>query len=196
MDKKEVIGFFDARAEAWDQSVVHDDEVISEILDNANVTAGCDVLDVACGTGVLIPDYLERQANSVTAVDISPRMVQVASSKFPQENVQFLCADAENAAFDRKFDCIVVYNAFPHFEDPEHLIHTLSGLLRPGGTLSVAHGKSRAAIDAHHFSEAATVSNGLMHEDELAAIFEEKKLRVTTKISDSRMYQVAGCRAE
>lgn len=195
MDKKEVIEFFDARAEAWDQSVVHDDEVISEILDNANVTAGCDVLDVACGTGVLIPDYLERQANSVTAVDISPRMVQVASSKFPQENVQFLCTDAENARFDRKFDCIIVYNAFPHFDEPDRLIHTLSGFLKPGGTLSVAHGMSRAAIDAHHSGAARKVSNGLMHEDDLAAIF-EKDLHVTAKISDSRMYQVAGCLAE
>ena len=32
---------------------------------------------------------------------------------------------------------------------------------------------------------------GLMHEDELAAIF-EKHLEVTVKLSDERMYQVTG----
>lgn len=48
------------------------------------------VLDVACGTGVLIPDYLERGAAQVTAIDIAPEMVRIAREKFPQENVTVL----------------------------------------------------------------------------------------------------------
>ena len=191
MNKQDVIDFFDARASEWDVGLVRNDAVISEILDNAQVRSGCDVLDVACGTGVLIPDYLDRGVNSVTAIDISPEMVKLAAAKFPQENVQVICTDAETAEFDRKFDCIMVYNAFPHFPDPKNLIHTLSGYLKPGGTLSVAHGMSRAAIDCHHSGAASKVSNGLMHEDDLAEIF-AKELSVTCKISDKRMYQVAG----
>ena len=97
----------------------------------------------------------------------------------------------ETAHFDRKFDCILGYNAFPHFPDPEKLIATLAGLLKPGGTLTVAHGMSRAAIDRHHEGSASKVSVGLMHEDALAAIF-EKHLRVTVKLSDEKMYQVTG----
>lgn len=193
MDKKDVIAFFDERAAGWDRTLLHNDEVISAILDNANVRKDCDVLDVGCGTGVLIPDYLSRQAGSVTAVDISPEMLRMAAAKFPHGNVRFLCADAENAEFDREFDCIVIYNAFPHFEDPDRLIRSLSRFLKPGGTLSVAHGMSRAAIDAHHSGAAEKVSRGLMHEDALAAIF-EKYLQLTVKISDERMYQVAGRR--
>ena len=193
MNKQDVIAFFDERAAEWDRTLRHDDEVISAILDNAEVGRGCNVLDVGCGTGVLIPDYLSRQVGSVTAVDISPEMLRAAAAKFPHENVRFLCADAENAEFDREFDCIMIYNAFPHFEDPDGLIRSLSRFLKPGGTLSVAHGMSRAAIDAHHSGEAENVSHGLMHEDELAAIF-ERYLQLTVKISDERMYQVAGRR--
>jgi len=85
----------------------------------------------------------------------------------------------------------VVYNAFPHFPDPENLIRTLSGLLNPGGTLTVAHGMSRAAIDHRHEGAASKVSKGLMHEDDLAAIF-GKYLTVTTKLSTEHMYQVTG----
>jgi demethylmenaquinone methyltransferase/2-methoxy-6-polyprenyl-1,4-benzoquinol methylase len=85
----------------------------------------------------------------------------------------------------------VVYNAFPHFPDPEGLIATLSGLLAPGGTLTVAHGMSRAHIDSHHQGSASKVSIGLMHEDALAEIF-ARHLTVTTKISNDHMYQVAG----
>ena len=191
IETKEVIEFFDRLAPGWDAEMIRSDAVINTILDNAEVTEGKDVLDVACGTGVLIPDYLKRNAASVTGIDISPKMAGIARKKFKQERVTILCGDVETTAFDRQFDCIVVYNAFPHFPDPERLIRTLSDLLKPGGTLTVAHGMSREKIDAHHHGTASHVSNGLMPADNLAVIF-GKHLTVTTVISDERMYQVVG----
>lgn len=189
MDKKDVIAFFDRLAPQWDGDMIRSDAIIGKILDGAGVTAGVSVLDVACGTGVLIGDYLKRNVASVTAVDISQEMVKIAESKFPQKNVTILCADIESAALTEKFDCIMVYNAFPHFPDPENLIRVLSEHLKTGGTLTVAHGMSRAKIDAHHHGAASKVSVGLMHENDLAAIM-EKHLTVTVKISNEDMYQV------
>lgn len=191
MEKKDIIHFFDHLAPQWDADMIRDDAIIGKILDGAQVRSGAEILDVACGTGVLIPDYLARNAATVTAVDISPEMVKIAREKFPQDNVEILCADIETVPLDRKFDCVLVYNAFPHFPDPDHLIQVLSGMLKPGGTLTVAHGMSRAKIDRHHEGTASKVSRGLMHEDDLAAIF-EKYLTVTVKISDDTMYQVTG----
>ena len=189
MDKKDVISFFDRLAPQWDADMIRSDAIIDTILDNAGVTAGKSVLDVACGTGVLFPDYLKRQVSDVTAIDISPEMARIAQEKFPQ--VKVLCGDVETAVFDRKFDCVMVYNAFPHFPDPESLIRVLSDLLNPGGTLTVAHGMSRAQIDHRHNGAASKVSVGLMHEDDLAAIF-QTHLQVTVKISNDHMYQVTG----
>ena len=191
IETKEVIEFFDRLAPSWDAEMIRSDEVINTILDNAEVTEEKDILDVACGTGVLIPDYIKRNVASVTGIDISPKMAEIAKGKFPQECVTILCGDVETTAFDRQFDCIVVYNAFPHFPDPERLIAALSGLLKPDGTLTVAHGMSREKIDAHHHGTASHVSNGLISADDLAAIF-GKHLTVTTVISDERMYQVVG----
>lgn len=189
MNKQDVIAFFDHLAPGWDADMIRHDDVIQQILDVANVVPGADVLDVACGTGVLFPDYLERKVGCLTGIDISSEMVKIAREKFPQ--VQVLCGDVEEAVFDKKFDCVVVYNAFPHFPNPEHLIQVLSDLLKPGGTLTVAHGMSRAQIDRHHEGSASKVSVGLMHEDDLASIF-AKYLKVTTKISNSQMYAVCG----
>lgn len=191
MNKQDVIRFFDRHASTWDAEMIRCDGVICEILDHAGVKAGVDVLDVACGTGVLFPDYLRRDVQSVTAIDISSEMVKIAQKKFPQ--IQVLCGDVETAVFDRQFDCVMVYNAFPHFPDPENLIRVLASHLKPGGTLTVAHGMSRAAIDRHHEGHASKVSVGLMGEDALAALF-QKHLTVTTKISNDRMYQVTGRR--
>ena len=97
IEQKDVIAFFDERAGEWDAGMVRSDEKIGRILDNAKVTAGSRVLDIACGTGVLIGDYLRRNVESVTAVDISPEMIRIARKKFPQENVRFVCGDAETA---------------------------------------------------------------------------------------------------
>ena len=191
MNKNDVIAFFDHLAPQWDTDMIRHDHIIDQILDNAGVTAGKRVLDVACGTGVLIPDYLKRNVASVTGVDISAEMVKIAQEKFPQENVTILCADVEEAPLEPVYDCIMVYNAFPHFPDPARLIKTLAGLLKEDGRLTVAHGMSRAAIDRHHEGTASKVSIGLMHEDDLAAIF-SKHLTVTAKISTDRMYQVTG----
>ncbi len=121
IEQKDVIAFFDERAGEWDAGMVRSDEKIGRILDNAAVCEGSRVLDIACGTGVLIGDYLRRNVESVTAVDISPEMVRIARKKFPQENVRFVCGDAESAPLGEGFDAIVIYNAFPHFPDPERL---------------------------------------------------------------------------
>ena len=184
-----MIEFFDRLAPGWDADTVRHDDIIAKILDTAGVKPGADVLDVACGTGVLFPDYLSRNVGSLTAVDISPEMAKIAQSKCPRAKVY--CADVMEVDFGRKFDCVVVYNAFPHFPEPERLIETLSGLLKPGGKLTVAHGMSRAAIDHRHEGSAGKVSVGLMHEDRLAEIF-SRYLTVTAKTSDDRMYQVTG----
>lgn len=189
MNKQDIISFFDRYAPQWDADMIRDDEIIGKILDLGNVTAGADVLDVACGTGVLFPDYMARNVASLTGIDISPEMVKITREKFPQ--VEVLCGDVEEAKFHKQFDCIMVYNAFPHFPDPESLIRVLSNLLKPGGTLTVAHGMSRAQIDHHHEGAASKVSMGLMHEDQLAEIF-GKFLQVTAKISNDRMYAVCG----
>lgn len=191
IDKREVIAFFDRCAPAWDAGMVRHEPVIEAILDNAGVGSGMRVLDVACGTGVLFPDYLARGA-SVTGIDISPEMARIAAEKFAGEpRVQVLCGDVEEAVFSQPFDVVMVYNAFPHFPDPARLIARLGRLVKAGGRLSVAHGMSRAAIDSHHSGAAHRVSNGLMHEDALRALL-APYCDVDVCVSDARMYQVAG----
>ena len=191
IDKNDVIAFFDRCAPTWDAGMKRNDAVIDSILDGASVRAGAKVLDIACGTGVLVPYYLRRGVSSVLGVDISPEMIRIASSKFDRKEVSFICADAETAFFGNDFDCIVVYNAFPHFSDPEKLLENLVPMLTKGGILTVAHGMSRETVNSHHIGCPAGVSNGLIDARELAFSF-GKFLEVTTIISSDLMYLVCG----
>lgn len=192
MNKSDVIEFFDRCAPNWDADQIPKDAIINRILDNANMGENLDVLDVACGTGVLFPFYLERNVRSVTGIDISHEMARLAAEKHKDsENIRVICGDVEETRFDKQFDSVMVYNAFPHFPDPERLIATLASLLKEGGRLTVAHSASREQIDDHHSGAASKVSNGLMYADELKAIF-DPFFDVDIMISNQEMYQVSG----
>ena len=192
MQKSDIIEYFDSRAHVWDAEMIKKDEIIETILDNAKVSAGMDILDVACGTGVMFPYYLKRDVRTVIGIDIAPNMAKIASEKFADEGrIQVICGDVEEADFEHKFDVIVVYNAFPHFPHPDKLIQSLAALLKDGGRLTVAHGASRETIDSHHKGPASKVSVGLMAAEDLKKIF-ETCLDVETLISNEYMYQLSG----
>ena len=192
MNKRDVIAFFDHCAQHWDAEQVINDGVIARILDNAHFTAGEHVLDVACGTGVMFPYYMERGAASVTGIDISLEMARMAAGRSAGEKrIRVVCGDVEDTRFEREFDQIMVYNAFPHFPEPEKLIAHLAELVRDEGRLTIAHGASRAQIDSHHSGSARGVSNGLMSAEDLQAIM-SNYFDVDVVVSDDDMYQVSG----
>ena len=129
----------------------------------------------------------------MTGIDISPEMVKIARRKFPWASI--LCGDAEQAHFSHPFDVVMVYNAFPHFPEPGRLIAALAALVKPGGRLSIAHGMSREKLERHHAGTASAVSIGLPDTDAMANLF-APYFDVDVRISDDRMYQVAGQKRE
>ena len=174
MNKKQVAEYFDSLADVWDINMIKIQPKIDEILDRAGVTEGKYVLDVACGTGVLIPDYVKRKVSKCVAIDISDKMIEKAKSKFSQyENVEFLCGDAEVFDFKDKFDCIVIYNAFPHFIDRDKLFKNLSKCLKPDGRITVAHGMGREALLKHHSGSAKNVSTVLPEIEEMTDLMSD-----------------------
>ena len=191
MNLNEVRNYFDKKAQTWDEQIYRNEHVIDVIIKHSGIRAGASVLDVGCGTGALISDYLSHGAKKVVAIDISQNMIAIAKKKYQNQNVKFYCEDATYFKSDERFDSIVIYNAFPHFCDQEELIHHLAGLLNPEGTLTVAHNMSRNRLEAHHSGDARYVSKSLMPIENLVAIF-EKYLSVDTIISTQEMYQVAG----
>ncbi len=189
MDKNIIKEFFDNFAPNWDNEPIAEREIIDTILYNAEVKDNITVLDVACGTGVLFPFYLERNVKSITAVDLSPEMVKIAKSKFPQADI--LCGDAENITFDRQFDVIMIYNAFPHFPEPEKVIENLTKYLKSGGRISIAHGMGKKELDEIHKKSAGRVSAVLPECDELSKLL-NPYFNVDVMVSNDKMYQVSG----
>ena len=192
MNKQEIAAFFDRCAPRWDENIITDDVKLKTILDAAGVGEQSVVLDVACGTGVLFPYYLARNVAHVTAVDISSEMARIAAEKAEDPRIRVICGDVETLPVDLACDCCVIYNAFPHFEDPRRLVGTLAAWVKPGGRLTVAHGMSLEALDRHH-AAVQHVSRGMLTTEELSAVF-APWFSVDVTVSDEEKYIVSGVR--
>ncbi len=187
----DVVSFFDLHADTWDLYQDRNEDVIEKILDLGGIKKGISVLDVACGTGILFPDYKKRQVASVTGIDISSAMLKKAKSKF--NDSEFICADAETYVFEKQFDAVMIYNAFPHFINAEKLIENLASATKTGGRLTVAHGISKVDLDKIHAESARKVSKILPEKEELADSL-SMYFDVDVMISDEIMYMVSGTR--
>lgn len=191
MDKKDVKNYFDGLAYKWDAMQTRDDEKINFILDCAGVERGLNILDVACGTGILFPYYLARQVKKIVGVDISSEMIKFARNKFNDFSIELINADIEQLDFAEKFDCCMVYNAFPHFPHPQSLVRHLSQALKTGGRLTIAHGLGRDRLNQHHCKYAESVSRGLISAQELGKLY-GVDFEVDKMISTEQLYIVTG----
>ena len=149
IDKSVVINFFNSICDEYDSHNHQNVETIHTILSYADVT-NKDVLDIACGPGVLFDMYHNMNIKSLAAIDISEKMIEKCKSKFPNYCINYYCMDAEEMSFENTYDSIVLFNAFPHIAHPEVLVQKVYTALRNNGTFTIAHGSSREIIDNCH----------------------------------------------
>ena len=182
MNRQDIISFFNRLAPEWDADMVRNEPSISRILETAGILCGDSVLDVACGTGVLIPDYLKRNPSSVTGIDFSGEMIRIARTKFTDPRVSFLEQDLMDYTPGIRFDHVVLFNAFPHFTDPEQTVLKLCGLAADGGTVTIAHGMGRDSVNRHHSGTASPYSVELAPAKEIASLFPDDM--ILTDVTD------------
>ena len=147
--------FFDALAAEWDLMFTAEDlERLTHIVDRLGVKKGMHVLDLGCGTGILF-DMLRRRVTdtgSVTGVDFSYEMTQLAHRNFPFANVNVVDADAVSLPFTNSvFDMAVAFSAFPHFSDQQKAIDETHRVLKAGAGFHIIHLiSSKELADIHH----------------------------------------------
>lgn len=129
------------------------------LIDNVEISADANVLDVGCGYGP-IGLTLARLADQghVTMVDINERAVELASenAKLNQiANVTILQSNVYEAVADRKFDVIVTN---PPIRAGKAVVHQIleegASLLKPGGSMWVVIQKKQGAPSAEAKLEA------------------------------------------
>lgn len=194
LDQTTVISYFDLHAATWDghHTKTHSPQ-LDTIFNFAQIEAGCHVLDVACGTGVLFPGYCARGVASITGVDISPRMIAQAKTQHHDSRIRLINRDIEQVVFDRQFDRVMVFNALPHFPSPQGLVECLAKATEKDGRLTIAHDIGRERLNALHCTKARNVSKELITIEELISYF-KPFYEVDVAVSNENMYVVSGIR--
>lgn len=94
-----------------------------------------DVLDVACGTGDMVVE-LQKHGCTVTGIDLSEEMLDVARHKVP--TATFMVSDAERLPFgDGTFDAVTCAFGVRNFVHLERGLNEMLRVLKPGGRMVI-----------------------------------------------------------
>lgn len=92
------------------------------------------VLELGCGTAYFTRD-LAKSGATVTAIDISPELLQAARNSCPAENVTFEIQNAYAMAYsDASFDSVVGSSVLHHLE-LDRAVNEIHRVLKPGGMI-------------------------------------------------------------
>lgn len=100
-----------------------------QVLAHANFT---NVLEIGCGTGKNTA-WLSAKAKTLTAVDFSENMLEVARKKINKPHVQFIQADITKPWQFSKATLIVCSLVLEHIEDIDFIFHQAAGALQHDG---------------------------------------------------------------
>ena len=106
-------------------------QFIPHLIDDAKVTAGMSVLDVACGPGYLSATAKELGAIPI-GIDFSEKMIAIAKEMFP--GIPFVQGDAQDLPFeDADFDRVLANFGLLHLSHPEKACAEAFRVLKAGG---------------------------------------------------------------
>ena len=171
--------FFNERAQGWldnhyknPDTGTHDLHAgrIGTIVSSLGLGPESRVLDVGCGTGVLVPYLLSflGEKGRLFEMDYAAEMIRENQALHPDPRISFLCSDVAQMPLDpASLDAVICFACFPHFEQPRKALARMAESLVPGGRLTVAHLMSSAELAAHHHSHTPVSQDCLPSKDEM-----------------------------
>ncbi|BBU62905.1 hypothetical protein MSC49_28400 [Methylosinus sp. C49] len=151
-----IVNQFTRWAKPFSELSIHSEaDAMSRTLRACALTPDADVLDVACGPGILACAQAPH-ARAVTGIDITPAMIEQARARQAAaglENVAWRIGDATALPFESGgFDRVTTRYSFHHMPDPAVTLAEMARVCRSGGRIVVIDAtpspETQAAYDA------------------------------------------------
>jgi ubiquinone/menaquinone biosynthesis C-methylase UbiE len=105
-----------------------------EMLSSA-LQSGDSVLELGCGTGYFTRELVKKDVQ-ITAIDISPELIEKAKLEIKSENVSFQVQNAYQTDFGmNRFDAVIGSSVLHHLEI-EKAFSEIYRVLKPGGIIA------------------------------------------------------------
>lgn len=116
-------------------------DAMQMLIELSQVGPKDNVLDVACGPGLVACDFA-RHAAEVTGIDITPAMIEQARKRQREkglENLTWVVGDAVPLPYpDNTFSLVLTRYSFHHLFAPQRALAEMVRVCRPGGWVLVA----------------------------------------------------------
>lgn len=153
MDKEYI--YFENYADTWDRDRKENPAVLQFLMKMANLRDGAAVLDVGCGTGILLP-YIKQavgEQGTVTGIDYSRQMLEKAKEKFSDlSGLSFIEGDVlKHELAEQAYDAIICLNFYPHISSySRDFIKKMRRALKDGGSFIIMHDIGRRQVNRIH----------------------------------------------
>jgi SAM-dependent methyltransferase len=99
-----------------------------------HIAEGDTILDLACGTGILVAFPLAELGYAVDGVDIDEKSIAGAVAENPFPNLSFICSDFNDYYPGKRYDVVIAAEVMEHLKEPETILRAIDRLLALDGT--------------------------------------------------------------
>jgi len=184
--------YFHGLAIDWDEKVGNNGarrDKLRRVFEMIGIRRGDRVLDVGCGTGVLLRFIEEKTGpeGRILAIDPAAGMIERARELHRVfGNIEYRVDFVEDAALpDGGFDVALCYAVLPHMDDIPRSLGALFRSLAPGGLLYIFHPDETRTLNEFHSRLDAPVKHDILPEEAaLRTLLEDAGFRVIRYIDE------------
>ena len=139
-----IIGHYEKHAQVWDGDRGRNLFEKSWLDRFLTLTGDADasVLDIGCGSGEPIAQYLISQGRKVTGIDAAPTLIDLCRARFPTHD--WFVGDMRKLALGRQFNGLIAWDSFFHLTpaDQRPMFPLFRQHAAPGAALMFTSGPS------------------------------------------------------
>jgi SAM-dependent methyltransferase len=141
--------------------------MMTDYFDAMDIDSASAVLDLGCGTGVASRAIVRRAgfAGSVTGIDLSPYLVDVARRLAVEEGIgeriMFRSGDTRSLDLEEQsFDAVVAHTLLSHVDDPLAVLQESARVVRQGGLIGIFDGDYASMTLSRRFGARQAIRRG------------------------------------
>lgn len=130
---------FNNQANIYDSTYYgnHAKKLYNCVIDRTNNFNCKKVLDVGCGTGTILSLLSKDESISLSGLDFSEEMLNIAMQKL-KDRVELKRGDSAQLSWENNtFDAIICTDSFHHYPEPEKVLNEMARVLKPKGHLII-----------------------------------------------------------